>query len=209
MSKTTWLIAGAIIAILAIFLIRVNETPTGTTPAVPEKLSASGASSTASNSSDFHNWHEFSPPSAKFKVLVPTPPQHATEKFEDPKTKENRKYDMYVSEADNGTIFIISQIAMMEPTAKIDQNVLTNVMNDILSANPKSKLKNMQMGKYHENPSLDFSIENDQVNIDGKAFISGNTLFMLTSVAKLANYKKPEFDFFVNSFQLTPESEKQ
>lgn len=150
----------------------------------------------------FHKWHEFSSPTAKFKVQFPTLPQHATDTIDDPKTKELREYDMYVSEKENGTIFMISIIKMMNKDVKIDENALTNVMNDILATSPQSKLKTMQMGTYQAHPSLDFSIENDQVNIDGKAFLDGNTLYLLTSAAKLPNYQKDEFNFFVNSFEL-------
>ncbi len=150
----------------------------------------------------FHQWHEFSSPKAKFKVLFPTLPQHATDTIDDPQKKEKREYDMYVSEKENGTIFMISIIKMINTDVKIDENALTNVMNDILANSPQSKLKTMQMGTYQALPSLDFSIENDQVNIDGKAFLDGNTLYLLTSAAKIPSYEKGEFDFFVNSFEL-------
>lgn len=150
----------------------------------------------------FQKWHEFNSPTAQFKVLFPTLPQHATDTIDDPKTKQSREYDMYVAEKDNGTIFMISIIKMMNKDVKIDENALTAVMDDILVANPQSKLKTMQVGTYQSHPALDFSIENDQVNIDGKAFLEGNTLYLLTSAAKLPNYHKNEFDFFVNSFQL-------
>lgn len=150
----------------------------------------------------FETWHEFSAPLSKFKVLLPVLPQHGTDTLDDPKTLEKRAYDLYVSEKEDGTIFMISLITIMNGTPKVDEKTLTAVMNDILAASPDNKLKIMKMGTYKQYPALDFSIENGQVNIDGKAFLVGNTLYLLTSVSKLVNYKKQEFEFFVNSFQL-------
>src|ERR1700722_19749969 len=54
---------------------------------------------------DFQKWHEFTAPTGKFKVLFPTLPQHATENVDDPKTNEKHKYDIFVSEKEDGTIF--------------------------------------------------------------------------------------------------------
>lgn len=154
---------------------------------------------------DLQKWKEFSPPSNKFKVLFPAVPQHAQEKLQDPNTKENRQYEMYVSEKDDGTIFMISAITMLDNTnPKIDDTVLKNVINDLLASNPKNKVNKIEKGTYKGNSSLEFSIRNDQVNIDGRAFLVGNTLYILTSAAKIENYHKPEFDLFANSFELQP-----
>jgi hypothetical protein len=151
------------------------------------------------------DWHEFTPPSEKFKVLVPTLPQHATEKIGDPKTKEARIYDMYVSQKENGSIFMISLITLLDnPNKSLDEKMLASVVDNMLTASPNTKVKLMQMGQYKEYPAIDFSIENEQVNVDGKAFLVGNTLYLLTTVSKQNDYNRKEFEFFANSFQLMP-----
>lgn len=196
MSRTGLLIGLAVIAIVGLLAARFGSTSLQTLTEKPAQ---------AKVETEFQDWKEFTPPNSKFKVLLPSLPQHATEKLNDPKTQEPRQYDMYVSEKDNGTLFMISQITMLDtPNLKLDETTLSNIMNEILATNPKGKLKKMEMGKFHELPAIDFSIENDQANIDGKAFLMDNILFLLTSVSKLGNYNKSEFDFFVNSFQLTP-----
>ena len=204
MSKTVWLalIACAVIALLLFTkVVEVPKQPNLTGDPTP-------ASAQKSAELELQNWHEFSPPNGKFKVLLPTLPQHANEKLEDPKTKEPRQYEMYVSEKDNGTIFMISMITMLDNrNAQINEDILKKVINDLLATNPDSKVKKMDMGSYHEHPAMDFSIENGPVNIDGKAFIIGNTLFLLTSAAKHENYQLKEFDFFVNSFRLKEPSD--
>lgn len=154
---------------------------------------------------ELQKWHEFTSPSHHFKVLMPTLPQHAKEKINDPTTKEARAYDMYVSLKDNGSVFMISLISLLDNPAKtLDPSMLSNVVDNMVSGSPNSKVKKMEMGKYKEYPSIDFSFENPDANVDGKAFIVGNTLILLTGVAKPSDYNQKEFDFFVNSFQLTP-----
>lgn len=199
MSKTIWLVLIACAVIAVLLFTKVAEVPQQTT------LTGNAAPIVAQKQPEpeFQNWHEFTPPNGKFKVLLPTLPQHANEKLEDPKTKEPRQYEMYVSEKDNGTIFMISMITMLDnKNAQINEDILKKVINDLLATNPDSKVKKMDMGSYREHPAMDFSIENGPVNIDGKAFIMGNTLFLLTSAAKHENYQHQEFDFFINSFQL-------
>lgn len=198
MSKIWWIIGLVALAMAGFLFFNYSRDFASTALSHPELKEYA--------ESQFQNWHEFSAPLAKFKVLVPVLPQHGTDTLNDPKTQETRKYDIYVSEKDDGTIFMISMITMMNGEAKLDKNTLTTVMNDILAASPNNKLKIMKMGTYKQYPALDFSIENDQVNIDGKAFLVGNTLYLLTSVAKIINYKKQEFEFFVNSFQLSNQS---
>lgn len=199
MSKTIWMFTGAAIVVAGFLLFQYIEKPskylsqTLTTDAFP-----------ISRNNGVQSWHEFTPPSNKFKVMFPTLPQHATSKLNEPKTNEPRQYDMYVSEKDNGTIFMISIITILQHSNgyAINEKALTSVINDILANNPNGKIKTMELGSYKEYPAIDFSIENDKVNIDGKAFIVGNTLYLLTSAANMDHYQRSEFDFFLKSFQL-------
>ena len=57
------------------------------------------------------NWHEYTAVNRSFRVLLPTLPQHITEQANDPKSKEVRKYDTYVSTAGNGTTYWINMIS--------------------------------------------------------------------------------------------------
>lgn len=202
MSKFLYLFSGIALAIAGfLFVNNLNPKPQERNQEIADGVSES------TNDSDVHTWHEFEHPDKKFKVLVPSLPQHATQKLEDPTTKNNRKYDMFVSQKDNGTIFMISIISS-ENEAKINEDTLKNIIHELAAGTQNSKVKMMEMGKYKDHQAIDFSIENDTVNIDGKAFVVGNTLYILTSVAKKEFYQKPDFDFFVNSFELGSEEEK-
>lgn len=226
MSKTLWLALLAAILIAGFLFFRLSENPPVLSPSLPTPLPTPSAPVTTAPPSspnidanlghkqdkleEFNGWHEFIPPNGKFKASFPSLPQHATQKLEDPKSKESRQYEMYVSEMENGTIFMISLITMLDPQkGKIDEEVLKTVINDIVSTNPNSKVKQMKMGTYLDNPAMDFSVENGVVTIDGKAFIIGNTLYLLTSAAKIDSYKPNEFNYFLKSFKLTKPSTEQ
>lgn len=203
MSRSAWLVAIVTAAVIGLIMTQVTYFPPETHPASVQEASTIPE---AKSDSQFHNWHEFTAP-GKFKVLLPTLPQHATERQEDPKTRSTKMYDMYVSQQPNGTLYMINQISLLDKQArKIDENTLTNVINDVVTANPDSKINLMQMGKFHEHPAIDFAIENSKVSIDGKAFLVDDVLYLLTMVSKPDDHNKDEFSFFVNSFDLMPES---
>lgn len=152
---------------------------------------------------NLENWHEFSPATGDFQVLLPILPQHVTKTFTNPSTKDVRKYDMFVSERDNGTIFMISQITFLEVNdAKLDETMLHSVVDDMLSSNKNNKLKSLKNTQFAQQPALEFTIENDQAVIDGKTFIIDKTLYLLTLVAKQGLYKPKESAIFINSFGL-------
>jgi len=158
---------------------------------------------------DFQNWHEFSAPSGTFKVLLPGLPQRATENVDDPKTQEKRKYDMYVAQQDNGTIFMISLITFPGlGSVEEEHEILKQIMNDMVASNSSNKLNRTEEGDYKGHPSIDFSIENGELTIDAKAFIVSEMLYVLTRIIKSKNYTRGEFLFFVNSFELIPQSGK-
>lgn len=200
MSRIMMLVGIAGVAVAALVFTRFAQTSNA-------EKSQLLAEKKAWESLHVENWHEFTPPTNKFKVLFPTLPQHATEKIGDPKTKEARIYDMYVSQKENGNIFMISLITLLDnPNKTLDEKMLASVVDNMLTSSPNTKVKLMQMGKYKEHPAIDFSIENELANVDGKAFLVGNTLYLLTTVSKQSEYNKKEFEFFVNSFQLTADA---
>lgn len=203
MSRLGLLVGAAAVAIAAFLALRYSQNSTTSLEQPKQALKMPEISKL-----NLQNWHEFTAPGNQFKVLFPTLPQQANEQLKDPKTKGSRQYEMFVSEKDNGTIFMINIITLLEkPPADSDEKILSGIMNEMVSSSPQSKLKNMKMGRYRNFPALDFSIENQELTIDGKVFVEGNTLYLLSSIAKAATYQPEEFEFFVNSFQLLPKTD--
>lgn len=152
----------------------------------------------------FEGWREFVSPKNDFKVLLPTLPHHATEQLNDGKTKLPKKYDTFVTEKKDGTAFIITRVELPEEIHAAErEQILRDVVNDLLAHNQDNKLKMMQMGAFHDQMSVDFSLQNQEVGVVGKAFLEGRMLYVLTMLSKLDNLNESQFNFFVNSFQLT------
>lgn len=150
-------------------------------------------------------WVDFRSPSGKFEAKFPTKPQQAKERLVDPKTKEVREYDMYVSE-NVGSIYMVSLITFSEVRTPEEQtDLLTTVMNNMVNASKTNVLKTMNMGNFNDHKALDFSIQNGDVEIQAKAFIVDKILYVLTCVTKQINSEPTEFHYFVDSFKLTPE----
>jgi hypothetical protein len=158
---------------------------------------------------NFQKWHEFSDPNGKFTVMFPTLPQHATENVNVASEGDRRKYEMYVAEKDDGTIFMISLITFSNPDATKDKDgLMRTMMNDMMASNPNNELKDMKTSKFKEYDALDYSFANSETRVDAKSFIIDDTLYMLTRVVKTQLYNPDEFNFFVNSFDLTNSIQK-
>lgn len=198
MATARILLGGAILVIGGLLALNYfKDSSTDFSQEVPK------VSTESLDSLKLENWHEFSPSTGDFQILVPTLPQHVTKTFSNPMTKDVRKYDMFVSEKDNGTIFMISQITFLEiNSAKLDESMLHSVLDDMLASNKDNKLKSLKNSQFEQNPALEFTIENEQVMIDGKTFLVGKTLYLLTTVAKKELYKPKETEIFFNSFGL-------
>lgn len=149
----------------------------------------------------FADWHDFTAPSGRFRIRLPVLPQHATQTIRDPKTGEVRNYDMYVAEKLNGSVFMVSLIRF--PDSKEAPEMLKkSVVNDLLASNPSNQLKQMKVGQYNQFKTLDFSIVNNEMAIDGMTFVDGDTLYLISALFQNAFYNPEEYKYFSNSFNL-------
>lgn len=149
----------------------------------------------------FSGWRDFTPSSKKFTVMLPGLPQNAKQSTRDPKTNQMRNYEMYVSEKDDGSIFMISVIQFPE-SKEAPETLQKTVVNDLLAANPTNQLKNMKIGDYKGRKTLDFTIENNEMTIDGMTFTEGDTLYMLSALFRNNSYHPEEYQYFLNSFDM-------
>jgi hypothetical protein len=190
MSRTLGLVILFGIILLAWFGLSQYQKSYKILPAkLPEKLAVSPT----------QEWKEFIPRNKKFKVLLPTLPQHATEE------QKERSYEMFVSEENNGTLYMISFIEFKVPIdAKHHQVVLNSIMEDLLNSSQNNELKSSNTDLFEGREALEFDIENKDVAIFGKAFLDEQTLVVLTRISKQAFKNKKEFDYFINSFHLLP-----
>jgi hypothetical protein len=150
------------------------------------------------------DWKEFNPNNGKFTVFLPTLPQHASDAVPLPSGLGFIKYDMYLSQERDGTVFMISMIQYPNDydTANA-QMLLENVMKELMGGNVHNKLKTSQKGMYKDLPCLDFLIENNEILIRSKAFIMSKTLFVLTLIDKTPADVEEHFKRYFEAFHLS------
>ena len=152
----------------------------------------------------FSLWRSYTPEDGSFVVVMPLLPQHAENHHKDARTGEDRKYDMYAAEKNDGTVFVISKISSMHQGDLGSDSVLEEVREDMVASHPDNKLISSKKGKFLSHDALDVTIENPKAQIEGKAFLDGNMLYLLMYVAPREHYDRKEFDHFIESFKLTP-----
>lgn len=155
----------------------------------------------------FADWKDYNGGSEAFHVMLPAPPQHATQVVKDKKTGEDRFYDMTVAQKSNGTVFMVS-IIHFKGSEGAPAKVQKTVVNDLVAANPENQLKTMKVGEFQQFKTLDFSIQNSQMILEGMTFVDGERLYLLSALFPITLYSPEEFQFFIQSFELARKSDK-
>ena len=199
MSKSTLLLAVLIIAAAGFIILRYNTANPG-----QEKAAQTPPKAATDTVGNLHQWREFSSDTGKFKVLLPTLPQHVTDMLADPKTREQRKYETFVAAGDNGAAFMISAISSPNSLNSEDNDeTLKSAVSDMMARNKENKLNKMEMGKFREQRAVDFSLTNGDLLIVGKVFSHNNILYILSMINKSSSFNPQELDFFINSFHFS------
>ena len=196
MNRLIALILFALLILMGVYVVYASKHPSGSPLSGPpeENLIIFG----------FENWHEFTSPDGDFKVMLPTLPQHASDMIKDKNNGEERKYDMFVSEKSDGSVFMINVITFAAPPDEKQKDQLRRtMMNDVLKSNPNNNLLRAETTSFKEVPALDYAIENTEMNVDSKVFVTDRALYALTRLVKKERHNQKEFDFFTNSFDLS------
>ena len=118
-------------------------------------------------------------------MLLPNLPHDASENYNEPKTNETRKYDLFVSSKPDGTLFTVYLITFPETkNAKPGTDYLQNFIQEMLSSNPNNKIKTLKSVSYKKGSAVDFTVENQDATIEGKAFMKDSTVYVLSMTSK-------------------------
>ncbi len=150
----------------------------------------------------YGEWRRFAAEDGSFSVNLPVLPQRAENHRKDETTGEERKYDMYAAEKNDGTVFIISMITSDQDSTQPTASLLENVKDEMVAAHPDNKLVASKNGTFLGHDDMDVTIENPKALIKGKAFAVGPTLYLLMYVANKDHYDQSEYDHFISSFNL-------
>jgi hypothetical protein len=154
----------------------------------------------------FSDWQTFNSQQGHFKVDFPTLPQHMTESVPDIVTKGTRKYEMYIAQKADGSSFMVSLITYSKQLDADEGKLIQDkLIDEWVNGNPKNVLKESTEMDFAGHAARQFTIENDQANIESRVFLENNTLYLLTYLAQKEYFNKADYDHFVNSFQLVKE----
>lgn len=200
MQRLFLIAAGLIIgAIVLLFFLNLRKS-WEITPAYPAKEMPGAA---------FQNWNMFNDPQKEFQVLFPSVPKNASKELRNEETSEVSKQDVFVSEKKNtGAIYMISRVKFPKKDfIKDDRKVLQAAVDDLLNANAQNKLISSKEEEFQGRKALHFEIRNQEVYTQGIAFIRDESLYLLTAISKNEDRDDKEFKSFIDSFQLTKQSE--
>ena|GEM_PF-5734150 len=144
-------------------------------------------------------WTEYTAPLGQFKVLLPSHPHHSRV------SHDNKDYEIFLSPQNEGTLYSINLISFPEKEAADaakDPQFLEKALSEMLKSNPQNEIKDMRKGQYQNAEAFDFTVASQGLQIKGKAFLVGNTLYVLSTSTPDGGAKPQEFDFFIKSFQL-------
>lgn len=148
-------------------------------------------------------WEKFKPRSGLFSVDLPHPPQYAQDKVAIPGTDLQRHYDMYASEEIDGTLFLISVITYPnEAEASEPLDLMKQTIDELMKAKPDNKLKKMNLTQFKSLQSFDFNFVNGEFFVEGKIFMVGKTIYVLSYVTRQGQFDATEYQRFIESFEL-------
>lgn len=159
--------------------------------------------------SPFADWREFEAKAGKFKVFLPVVPQYIKEAVAIPNTDLKRRYEMYIAQEPNDTIFMINLITYPnEIDTKDVRQTLHDLVDEMKASKPDNKLVEIKDNTYQDYPAVDFTLANPEFEVKGKAFMIDKMVFVLDYISRKENFALEKYDFFMNSFKLEPKTQK-
>lgn len=154
---------------------------------------------------DYSKWKDFTAKDGGFSARFPEMPQYASATEDTPfaGTKEKVVYQVYASQGEDGTTFLVKVIQYPQSAALGEEDVLfDDIVRDMIMHNANSKLVQSRKGTFLGRTTRDFEIEAPGFMIRSRAFFVGKKLFVLTVMDRNPHHLDDDFNAFINSFQL-------
>lgn len=151
------------------------------------------------------NWLEFVSPRGNFEVILPSAPQYLEEGINIPETNTKRRYEIYASEDSDGTVYLVNIITYPKDfPIPNPQKLMSDVIQEMLKTRMSNRLEDTKETVFLEHPAKDFKIDNGNMTIMGRAFIVGQSVYLLTYISMDAYSNPEEYQRFLESFQFLP-----
>jgi hypothetical protein len=154
-------------------------------------------------SANFATWQKFIPRSGLFEIFLPSPPQYGKDFVAIPNSDKKRRYDIYASEKVDGTLFLIS-VVTYPPEVDISSygDILRQNINELMHNKTDNRLNNLWQHMFQDLQSLDFSFENQEFHVEGRAIHDDHIVYMLTYITQKENFDNEEYQHFIDSFKI-------
>lgn len=196
MNKTIPLIVIIVVCLIALLFLR----GVGQVGQAPENVAAVEPGT---------HWKLFNDSNTDYQAMFPTPPKAAFNNTLDPKSKQMRVYKLYVSEALDATLFLITEIQFPKDyNPSDDPTILETIVDELVANAPTNSLKESERVQFNGEEALRFKIMNaDKMVVMGLAFIHNQSVFILSRVSTEAKVNQKEFDYFTKSFKFKSSNE--
>ena len=156
----------------------------------------------------FSTWKSFTPRSQLFQVLLPSTPQYGKESIAIPNSDQKRRYDMYLSEKVDGTLFLISVISYPSAYDISSHDTLRQLIEELRNNNQQAKMNQFSQTTLQGYRAIEFDFENQTFETAGMAIRDDHVVYMLTYTTQKENFDDEEFEHFIHSFKILKQHEE-
>ncbi|MDB2614077.1 hypothetical protein N9Y92_02840 [Chlamydiales bacterium] len=149
-------------------------------------------------------WQEFEAPSGMFTLTFPGVPQYITEVERDDIGLIERTNEIYVSETESGSIYVLNFIRFHTDDNELPlpvEKLLNNVMHEMIDARDGNRLSGFKKREFLGKEALEYAIKNGNIHMEVLTFVENNDLYVLSEISDHSNYTEADFDHFINSFR--------
>ncbi len=151
-------------------------------------------------------WRVYHAPNGEFSAKFPIMPQQVSHSIVDPKTRTTRTYEMHISTKPDGSIFSVIE-ATYSGDFSAPEAILKKTVEELFQDSVYKYVTSMKMVSYKGLEALQFNIGNDQIVIDGRAFIHNKSIYVIAVIQRVENFVPQESEFFFDSFTFNGPSE--
>jgi len=148
-----------------------------------------------------NKWQDFHSKSGSCSCLMPSIPEHVSEKIKMPDSQYELKYDAYIADHNKSSVYMLLVAQYPE---HVDQSYaqasLEGFLNGILSYNPANQLIFADLTLVNGQEALDFFIRAGAVYFRGRAMLIKNSLYLMAMECEAPSYDESLYNSFVSSF---------
>lgn len=151
------------------------------------------------------HWIKYTSKKGNFEVMFPNGAQYLEDFVVDTETKTENHYQMFVSEENDGTVFMISLATYPKNDKKeTPQATLDKAIKTMFTKRAHSEIVSSEDTTFDELPAKNIQFKQQEYTILAKAFLSGENVYVLSYIAKTPDINRDKFNYFLSTFSFLP-----